>query len=103
RVMGVNVEGTRALLELAEQARVERFVHVSSTNVVFGQETRGGDETGPYSTSRDLYSASKVEAEKLVLAANGRGSLRTAAIRPGGIYGPGERQNLVGPVVQALK
>jgi 3beta-hydroxy-Delta5-steroid dehydrogenase / steroid Delta-isomerase len=103
RVMGVNVEGTRALLELAELEGVRRFVHVSSTNVVYGQETRGGDERGPYSLSEDLYSASKVEAEKLVLAANGRGSLRTAAIRPGGIYGPGERQNLVGPVVEALE
>ena len=38
----------------------------------------------------------------LALAADGSQGLRTAAIRPGGIYGPGERQHL-GRLVRELK
>ena len=37
-----------------------------------------------------------------MLAANGRGGLLTCAIRPGGIYGPGERLTY-GRLVRALK
>jgi 3beta-hydroxy-delta5-steroid dehydrogenase/steroid delta-isomerase len=35
--------------------------------------------------------------------ANGRSGLVTCAIRPGGIYGPGERNLMIGPMVEALK
>jgi 3beta-hydroxy-delta5-steroid dehydrogenase/steroid delta-isomerase len=56
----------------------------------------------PYSTSRDLYTATKVAAERAVLAANGKDGLLTCAIRPGGIYGPGERLTY-GRLVRALK
>ncbi len=101
-VRGVNVEGTRVLVEQAAAAGVSRFVHTSSTNVVYGQRCVGGDETLPYSTSEDLYSSTKAEAERVVLAANGA-RMRTCAIRPGGIYGPGERKTLIGPVVASIR
>jgi 3beta-hydroxy-delta5-steroid dehydrogenase/steroid delta-isomerase len=60
----------------------------------------GGDESAPYSTSRDLYTSTKIAAERAVLDANGNGLL-TCAIRPGGIYGPGERMTY-GRLVRAL-
>ena len=92
RVRAVNIDATRTLLELAEAAGVGRFVHTSSTATVLAPDAAGGDESLPYSTSSDLYTTSKVESEKIVRAHRGR--MKTVAIRPGGIYGPGERNQL---------
>lgn len=39
----------------------------------------------------DSYTQTKAQAEALVLAANGKGGMRTVAIRPHGIFGPGVR------------
>lgn len=103
RVREVNVEGTRKLLEVAARRGVKRFVHTSSIITAYGQDCVGGDERGPYSTRTDLYSSTKVDAERLVLAANDPGTMLTCAIRPGGIYGPGERALLVGPLVRVIK
>jgi 3beta-hydroxy-delta5-steroid dehydrogenase/steroid delta-isomerase len=64
-------------------------------------DAAGGDESAPYSTSRDLYTSTKIAGERAVLDANGNGLL-TCAIRPGGIYGPGERMTY-GRLVRALK
>ena len=43
----------------------------------------------------DAYNETKVTAEKMVLAANGP-QLATCAIRPAGIFGPGDRQMISG-------
>ncbi len=103
RVWSVNVDGTAAVLDAAVRAGATRFVHTSSTNVVFNQDTDGGDETGPYSTSSDLYSSTKRAAEELVLARDGQDGLHTCALRPGGIYGPGERKTIVGPLFRSIR
>ncbi len=102
-VRGVNVEGTRNVLELAQQQGVRRFVHTSSIVTVPEDERAGAREGGFYSAARDLYSTTKVASEQLVLEANERSGLLTAAIRPGGIYGPGERKTLIGPLMVSLK
>jgi nucleoside-diphosphate-sugar epimerase len=39
----------------------------------------------------DSYTRTKAMAEALVLEANGKGGMLTAAIRPHGIFGPGVR------------
>ncbi|MEZ4325864.1 MAG: NAD-dependent epimerase/dehydratase family protein [Polyangiales bacterium] len=101
-VRGVNIEGTRVLVQTAAACGVTRLVHTSSTNVVFGQRCVGTDETLPYSTSPDLYSSTKAEAERVALAANSA-TFHTCAIRPGGIYGPGERKTMVGPIVTSIQ
>ncbi|MEM7138854.1 MAG: NAD-dependent epimerase/dehydratase family protein [Myxococcota bacterium] len=103
QVRAVNIEGTKLLLEAAVQAEVKRFVHTSSVITAWGGDTVGTDESIPYSDRQDLYSATKVAQEQLVLEADGVGGLLTCAIRPGGIYGPGERNLMVGPMVEALK
>ncbi|MCA9530747.1 MAG: NAD-dependent epimerase/dehydratase family protein [Myxococcales bacterium] len=102
-VESVNVGGTKTVLDAAVALGVRRLVHTSSTHVTYGKETVGADESGPYSESPNLYSITKVAAERLVLEANGRGALLTCAIRPGGIYGPGERKLIVGPMLRAVK
>lgn len=101
RIHAVNVEATSKLLALAEEAGVLRFVHTSSTATVLQDGAAGGDESLPYSQAKDLYTTSKVESEVVVRAH--RGKMKTVAIRPGGIYGPGERKQLVGPSFAAFR
>lgn len=102
-VRSVNIEGTHAVLRVAAQSGVRRLIHTSSIVTVFGEEHEGVTEATPYSTAVDLYSSTKVASERLVLSSNGDSGLLTTAIRPGGIYGPGERNTLIGPLIKALK
>lgn len=102
RIRAINVGGTKNVIEAARKSGARRLVHTSSIVASFCMDAAGSDETAPYSTSRDLYTSTKVEAERAVLAANGTGGLLTCAIRPGGIYGPGERLTY-GRLVRALR
>ena len=95
RSFGVNVRGVANLVAAARRAGVKRLVHTSSNNVTLDGPVIDGDETWPYPTHiRDLYTETKVLGEKAALAANDPAGLMTCAIRPGGIYGPGEKMML---------
>jgi 3beta-hydroxy-delta5-steroid dehydrogenase/steroid delta-isomerase len=95
RAFDVNVEGTKNVVRACVQVGAERLVYTSSNNVVFDRRIENGDETLPYATRFvDLYTETKILAEKEVLAANGKSGLLTCALRPGGIYGPGEEHHL---------
>eukprot|EP00064_Thunnus_orientalis_P000068 superscaffoldBa00000003_g68 len=78
-IEAVNVQGTQNILKACVEHRVSRLVYTSTFNVVFGGQSL---------------------AEMAVLKANGTalkdGSevLRTCALRPAGIYGPGEQRHL---------
>ena len=102
-VRSVNIEGTGNLLRVAKESGAQRFVHTSSIITASDDAHRGTSETTTYSTASDLYSSTKVASEQIVLGANGESGLLTSAIRPGGIYGPGERNTLIGPLMKALK
>lgn len=82
-----NVEGTRNLLEAAKAAGVRRFVHCGTEAAVFeGRDLVDIDETQPYpARQRYLYSETKAEAERLVLAATG---IEGVSVRPRLIWGP---------------
>ncbi len=102
RVYGINVEGTRVVVAACREAGVERLVHTSSANVCIDREVIDADESTPYAASFvDLYGASKVAGERLVRAADGDG-LRTVALRPGGIWGPGEGGYMVRKFLEQL-
>lgn len=91
RARAINVTGVENVVRACRAEGVVRLVHTSTNNVTFGDPVIDGDETWPYASDvRDLYTQTKIEGEKIALAANGEG-LATCAIRPGGIYGPGER------------
>ncbi|MCA9533928.1 MAG: NAD-dependent epimerase/dehydratase family protein [Myxococcales bacterium] len=94
QVQAVNVQGTRNVLDACLAHGVERLVYTSSINVV-PVPTDGGDETRRYHLGplADLYSRTKATAERMVLATDGAQGLRTCALRPGGIYGPGEEHH----------
>lgn len=80
-----NVEGTRMLLDAAEETGVNRFVHVSSISV-YGYRVNGDitEATAP-APGADPYPQTKTEAEAVVRD----GSLPFTIIRPGMIYGAG--------------
>ncbi|XP_070691556.1 short-chain dehydrogenase/reductase family 42E member 1 [Pempheris klunzingeri] len=100
----VNVQGTENVLRACGEHRVPRLVYTSTFNVVFGgQVIENGDESLPYLPLHlhpDHYSRTKSLAEMAVLKANGTelrggsGVLRSCALRPAGIYGPGEQRHL---------
>lgn len=90
-VWSINVTATERVVEACVQAGVRALVSTSSANVVLDREVEDEDESAPFATRFvDIYGKTKVQAEKHVRLANGLGALRTAVIRPGGIWGPGE-------------
>lgn len=101
--MSVNVGGTRCLLEAARRHGVWAFVYTSTNNVCFDRAIIDGDERSAYASHFvDLYTESKVAAEKLVLAADGEGGVRTCALRPGGLWGPGPGSLMIDEFVETL-
>jgi len=89
----VNVEGTRKLLEAAAAAGVRRFVHTSTVGVHGDVKTPPADETAPIAPS-DIYQETKAEAEAMAREFGPANGLEVAIVRPGAIYGPGERRLL---------
>lgn len=87
-----NVAGTRTVLRAAAATKVPTLVHVSTEQVVMGdQPLHNADESWPYA-ERPLgpYAATKQAAEKLVRAASSP-DLRAVVVRPRLIWGAGDR------------
>ena len=99
----LNVGALRLLLEAAADARVSRFVHVSSLGVYEGRDHNGTDETTPPAVeSLDAYTRSKIEAEALALEFFKTKGLAVSIVRPGFIYGPRDR-TVLPKLVKALR
>lgn len=98
-----NVIGTQAIINGCRDFEVAKLVYTSTPSVVFnGENLSGADESLPY--GRDIpcpYPTTKVTAEKAVLAAHGQppGNLKTVALRPHLIWGPGD-PNLIPRVLE---
>lgn len=86
-----NVEGTRAVLDVARAAGVPRLVHVSTEAVLAdGSPLRYVDEDAPYPPRHvGEYPRTKALAEQIVLAADSH-ELRTIVVRPRLIWGAGD-------------
>ncbi len=89
----VNVDGTKALLQAAQAAGASSFIYLTAAAVIMdnsGSPIRHADERAPtFPDSFSPYIASKATSEAGVLAAN-RPGFRTIALRPPGIWGPGD-------------
>jgi hypothetical protein len=72
-VIAVNVKGTENLIQACRLNNVTQLVYTSTSSVVNdGSDIQNGDENLPYPKSHlDYYSATKAEAERIVIAANG--------------------------------
>ncbi len=88
----VNVDGTDRVLEASRAAGARRFIHISTEAVLWrGQHLRDVDESYPYPRSTPiLYSETKAEAERHVLAANLPGEFDVIVLRPRFVWGPGD-------------
>ena len=84
-----NVDGTQRMLDAARAAGVSRFIHIGTEAAVFdGRDLVHIDETYPYPAEQKyLYSETKAEAERRVLAAN-TPTLATLSLRPRLVWGP---------------
>ena len=88
----VNVDGTKAVLDAAKQAKVKQLIHLSSLSVITGEaDCYALTEEEPYHYSREIYANSKIDAERLVMEDQNLGALKVTALRPGFIYGAKER------------
>ncbi|KAF6005890.1 erg26, C-3 sterol dehydrogenase [Brettanomyces bruxellensis] len=95
----VNVEGTRNLIACAKASHVKYLVYTSSAGVIFnGQDVHNADESWPIpEVPMDAYNETKAIAENMVLeASNTDDDFYTVALRPAGIFGPGDRQLVPG-------
>jgi nucleoside-diphosphate-sugar epimerase len=86
-----NVRGTQNVLQACADAGVRRFVHVGTEAALMaGQPLIGVDESAPLRpNSPALYSSTKAQAERLVLAAN-RDGFQTVVVRPRFVWGRGD-------------
>ncbi len=86
-VHAVNATGTLILLEAARRAGIERFVHVSSSEVYGPARTAPMDETLPtYPTTP--YGASKLAGEAYARSAFITHGLPVVVVRPFNVFGP---------------
>ncbi|NMC62645.1 MAG: NAD-dependent epimerase/dehydratase family protein, partial [SAR324 cluster bacterium] len=99
-----NVQATKNLLEMCKETKLSKFIYTSSPSVIAnGNDLCGVDESMPYPEHFEaLYPATKAMAEKEVLLANGRGGLRTIALRPHLIFGPGDT-NLMPTIIERAR
>ncbi|MEI6231662.1 MAG: NAD-dependent epimerase/dehydratase family protein [Planctomycetota bacterium] len=87
---GINVLGTRNIIEGCKRRGVPKLIYTSSPSVVFDMKDECGiDEKTPYpETFYNIYSRTKAEAEMMVLGSSGRDGLFATALRPHLIWGP---------------
>jgi nucleoside-diphosphate-sugar epimerase len=83
-----NVRGTETVLLAAREAsRLERFVHISTTDV-YGYPRVPCDETGPLRDVGLPYNRTKIMAENAVWREARQSGLPVTVIRPATIFGP---------------
>ncbi|MGN6168493.1 MAG: NAD-dependent epimerase/dehydratase family protein [Solirubrobacteraceae bacterium] len=98
----INVDGTRNVLEASVASGVERFIHLSTTDV-YGYP--GGveiDETYQATRFRNWYAQTKLAAEAEVRHAAGRHALEAVILRPATVYGPRSKE-VVGEIARAIR
>lgn len=86
-IFGMNVGGTRHLLDLVMQTPTRRFHHISTAYVAGTKEFATESEINTGQTFRNAYEASKCEAELLVTAAHSRNDVIATIYRPSVVIG----------------
>jgi nucleoside-diphosphate-sugar epimerase len=86
-----NVEGTQAVIDLAQKAAVKRLVFISSPSIYSGRADRLAIKETEFDPDNHLnnYIRSKIIAERVVRAAVADG-LDAVILRPRGLFGVGD-------------
>jgi nucleoside-diphosphate-sugar epimerase len=105
----INIGGTQHVIDACQAQGVERLVYCSTPSVTLSDgHDEDVDESAPYAEHYAAhYPRTKAEAERRALAANGTAvhggrQLRTVAIRPHLVFGPGD-QNAFPRLVSRVK
>jgi 2-alkyl-3-oxoalkanoate reductase len=87
-----NVDGTDNIINACLAHHIPRLIYTSTPSVTFcGKDEENIDESTPYASNfLNFYGLSKAVAEQQVLNSNSK-SLKTVALRPHLIWGPGDR------------
>jgi len=88
KLMRVNRDGTRNLLDACAKESIEKVVYLSSIAVISGNSQTPLTDNLPYNAT-NRYGASKIEAEKIALSYRKEGR-KIAIIRPVMVYGEDE-------------
>lgn len=88
----INVDATRHLVEASREHGVGRFIHCSTVGVQGGIDAPPADENYRFHPE-DHYQQTKLEGELVAREFMAKG-LPGAAVRPAGIYGPGDTRFL---------
>lgn len=97
----VNVRGTEHLCRAALAEGVRRFIHVS-TFTVYNLTGRPVTEADPLAPLEEPYSRTKADGDLLVQRLIAQERLPAVIIRPGALFGPGDRLNF-GRIVQRVQ
>jgi nucleoside-diphosphate-sugar epimerase len=100
----VNVIGLEHMLRTVERiGRLQRWIQISSLGVYRYGHHFGTDETTPPELSHfDGYTQTKAEAEQVILRHVREHSFPAVILRPGFIYGPGDR-HVLQPIVEKIR
>ncbi len=98
-----NVHGTLNLLNAAANAKVRRFVFLSSAKV-YGEPTRLPSSEVDFARPYDSYSLSKMMCEHYCDRFRQETTMETVSVRPFSVYGPDQdlETGYVGMLVRAL-
>lgn len=98
----VHVDAVRRLIEASARAGVGRVVQCS-TVAVHGNVSREAPATEDAPLRpQDIYQQTKLEGERIALETSRRTGVPLTIVRPGPVYGPGDRRlyNLIGAVAR---
>lgn len=98
----VHIDATRQLIELSAAAGVRRFVHCSTVGVHGSvSEEAPATEDAPFDPG-DIYQLTKLQGEQVAIETAARVGVPLTVVRPGPIYGPGDRRllKLIGGVAR---
>jgi len=91
-----NITGVDHLLRAARAARgLQRFVHISTTDVYGYPNRRHVSEDAPYLDRRLPYNSSKIAGERLAWQAYRDYGVPLTVVRPASVYGPGDPHYVV--------
>ncbi len=85
----VTISGIENVMQAALQSNVQKVIYLSSA-VVHGRDPKSPivDETAPFGSDSDVYTVSKIEAEKIVWKYHQEHALPVVVFRPTLVYGP---------------
>ncbi len=92
--LDLNIYGTRILLEIAQEIKVDKFIFVSSSEV-YGEQTKFPINENSELKNKSIYATSKIVAEQYVRGFYQKFKLKFNIVRFFNVYGPGQKENFV--------